>query len=109
MSKTKLQPLGYNVVIEPEKTEEKTESGIILPETTDKEQPQIGKVIALGSKIKPASPSGGKSDSSRLREPKQELKVNDKVLFEKYGMEEVKIGESEYLIGPKNKILAIIK
>lgn len=95
MAKTKsikLQPLGFNLVIEPEKIEEKTKTGIILPETTDKEQPQIGKVIALGTKIK-----------------KSELKVGDKVLFEKYGMEEIELDDQKLLIGLKSKILAKIK
>lgn len=92
----KIQPLGKNVVIQPEKVEEKTESGIILPETAEKEQPQIGKIIALGKDLK-----------------NSELKIGDKVLYEKFGMEEIEFGGERILVGlgsgKDSKIMAKIK
>jgi len=88
----KIQPLGKNVVIQPEKVEEKTESGIILPETAEKEQPQIGKIIALGKDLK-----------------NSELKIGDKVLYEKFGMEEIELDNELVLIGLETKIMAKIK
>ena len=91
MSKIKIQPLGANVVLEPTKVEEKTKSGIILPDTAEKEQSQIGKIIAVGP------------------DAKKVLKKGDVVLYDKFGLEEVEIGDEKFLIGPKNKILGIIK
>lgn len=91
MSKFKIMPLGNNVVIEPKKEEVKSKGGIILPDTANKEQSQIGKVIAVGPDVK------------------KELKSGDVVLYDKYGLEEVEIEETKYVIGPKNKILGIIK
>jgi chaperonin GroES len=91
MSKIKIQPLGANVVLETKKIEEKTKTGIILPDTAEKETSQIGKVIAVGL--------GAKKD----------LKIGDVVLYDKFGMEEIEIGEEKFLIGAKSKILGIIK
>lgn len=91
MAKLKIQPLGSNVVIEPKKEEVKSKGGIILPDTADKEQSQIGKVVAVGP------------------DAKKELKNGDVVLYDKFGLEEVEIEETKYIIGPKTKILGIIK
>ena len=89
-----IKPLSDRVLIEPISTEEKTKSGIILPETADKEKPEQGKVIAVGSgkKGKPMS-----------------VKVGDIVLFTKYGPNEIKIDEKEYLIAREEDILAILE
>jgi len=91
MTKLKIIPLASNVVLEPKKEEVKTKGGIILPDTASKEQSQIGKVIAVGPDVK------------------KELKIGDVVLYDKFGLEEVEIEDQKYIIGPKNKILGIIK
>ncbi len=94
----KLKPLYGRVIVEPETAEEITKSGIVIPETADKEKPQQGKVVAVaawrleGDKKKP-----------------MQLKVGDKVLFPKFGGDEIKIKEKEYMVLKEEDILAIIK
>lgn len=93
-----IRPLGDRVLVKPNKEEEITASGIVLPDTVDKEKKAEGTVLALG-------------DGEKLA--KLNLKVGDKVLFEKWGGEEVKIGkgkdEEEYKILPHDKVLAVIE
>ena len=95
----KIQPLADRVVIEPISVEEKTKPGIILPETADKERPEQGKVIALGL---------GRLLKNGKRKP-MEVKKGDLVLFTKYGPNEVKIDNKEYLIAKEEDILAILE
>jgi len=95
----KIKPLSDHILIEPIKEEEKTKSGILLPETAEKERPEQGKVIAVGS---------GKKTSAGKVVP-LEVKVGDKVLFTKYGPNEIKIAGKEYLIAKEEDILAIIE
>ena len=92
-----LKPLSDHVVIEPLR-EEKRKGGIILPDTVDKERPEKGKVVAVG----PGKMVDGK------RTP-LEVKKGDVVLFTKYGPNEIKIDEKEYLVAREEDILAIIK
>ncbi len=94
----KLKPLSDRVVIEPITEDEKTKSGIVLPDTIDKEKPEQGKVIAIG-------PGRILTDGKRAV---MTVKVGDKVVFKKYGPDEVKIGEKEYLIISEEDILAIL-
>ena len=70
-----IKPLYDRVVIKPQAVEEKTESGIYIPETAQKERPQIGEVVAVGD--------GKRTESGELT--KLTVKVGDKVLFPKYG------------------------
>ena len=86
-------------MIEPLRQEEKTKSGILLPETAEKEKPEQGKIIAVGP--------GKKTEDGKLIP--MEVKEGDVVLFTKYGPNEVKIGDSEYLIAKEEDILAILK
>lgn len=92
-----LKPLGDRIVIEQVETEEKTASGIVLPDTA-KEKPQEGRVVAVGS--------------GRILESGERvaLEVNegDKVIFSKYAGTEVKLDGKEYLILRENDVLAII-
>jgi len=93
----KLQPLGDRVVVKSSESEEKTKSGIVLPETA-KEKPQEGEVIAVGS--------------GRYEEGKRvplEVKQGDKIIYSKYGGTEVKVDGEEYLILSERDILAIVK
>ena len=94
-----IQPLSDHILIEPNKEEEKTASGILLPETADKERPEQGKIIAVGP---------GKKSSAGKVVP-MEVKVGQEVLFSKYGPNEIKIDGKEYLIAKEENILAIIK
>jgi chaperonin GroES len=94
-----IKPLSDFILIEPLKEEEKTKSGIILPQTAEKEQPQQGKVIATGP---------GRQTKSGERIP-MEVKVGDIVLFRKYGPDEIKVDNQEYLIAKQEDILAILK
>ena len=93
----KLKPLSDRVVVKPEEAEEKTASGIILPDTA-KEKPQLGKVIAVGK--------GKTSDSGNLL--KMDVKVNDKVLYGKYSGTEISFKGDELLIMRESDILAIL-
>lgn len=94
-----IKPLADHILIEPVKEEEKTKSGILLPETADKEKPEQGKVIAVGP--------GKKNEEGKIIP--LEVKAGDKVLFTKYGPNEIKIDGKEYLIAKEEDILAIIE
>jgi len=91
-----LKPLGDRVVVEPSESEEKTPSGIVLPDTA-KEKPQEGKIVAVG----PGKVQDGKKVPL-------EVKVGDKVIYSKYGGTEVKVNGTEYLILREEDILATV-
>ena len=94
-----IQPLSDHILIEPLKAEEKTKSGIFLPESADKERPEQGQITAVGP--------GKKLVSGKIIP--LSVKVGDKVLFTKYGHNEIKIDGKEYLIAREEDILAIIE
>ncbi len=94
-----IKPIGEHILIEPFKEEAKTKTGILLPETADKERPEQGKVVAVGS--------GKKNEDGKIIP--LEVKVGDKVIFTKYGPNEVKIDGKEYLIAKEEDVLAIIQ
>lgn len=95
----KIKPLSDYILIEPIKEQEKTKSGILLPETVDKDKPEQGIVIAIGPGKK-----NKKGESISLS-----IKVGQKVLFTKYGPNEIKVDNKEYLIAREDDILAIIE
>ena len=78
-----IKPLGERVLIKQTEQEEVTKSGIVLPGTASKEKPIIGEVLAIGAKV-------------------EDIKVGNKVIFEKYSGTEVKDGEESYLILEKD-------
>src|SRR5213083_3778048 len=92
-----LRPVGDRVVVKPVEREEKTKSGIVLPDTA-KEKPQEGIVQAVGT---------GRILDNGTKIP-MELKVGDKVLYAKYAGNEFKIEEIEYLIVSEKDVLAIL-
>jgi chaperonin GroES len=96
-SKLQLKPLADRVVLKKLDPETKTSGGIVLPDTV-KEKPQQGEVLAVGS---------GRMDDKGVRQP-LEVKVGDKVLFQKYQGQEIKIEGIEYLILEEKHILAIM-
>jgi chaperonin GroES len=93
-----IKPLGDRVLVEPTPREEKTASGIVLPDTA-KEKPQEGKVVAVGN---------GALNKDGQRMP-LEVKVGDRVLFSKYAGTEIKYEGKEYLIMKESDIHAIIE
>ncbi len=97
--KFEITPLGDRIVVRPsdKEGEKKLASGIIIPETVDKERPAKGKVVAVGP---------GKYEEGN-RVPMQ-VKVGDVVLFSKYGYDEVKIEGQEYYILSESGILGIL-
>ncbi len=92
MSKVNFKPLADRVLVEPAVAEEKTASGIIIPDTA-KEKPQKGEIVAVGS---------GKKD-----EPIN-VKIGDHVLYGKYAGTEITIDDKEYLIMKESDIYGII-
>ena len=98
MAEKKFRPLGDRVWIEPLEQEDKTASGIILPETA-KERPQEGKVLAVGPGV-----INDKGERQAM-----EVKVGDLVLFAKYSGTEIKQDGKKYLIMRESDILAVVK
>ena len=92
-----LRPLGDRVVVKPVEREERTKSGIVLPDTA-KEKPQEGIVEAVGS---------GRLLDNGTKVP-MELQVGDKILYAKYAGNEFKVEEIEYLIISEKDVLAVV-
>lgn len=90
----KVKPIGDRVVVEFITEEDATKSGIILPDTVDKEKKAEGKIIAIGSGEKVS---------------KLGVKEGEKVLFGKYAGEDIKVDEIEYKILNHDEILAVIE
>ena len=97
-SVTKITPLFDNVLVKPLEEETKTPSGILLPDSA-KEKPQIGKIMAVG-------PGGMTDDGKQI---KMVVKVGDKVMYKKWGGNEVKVGTEEWLLVEQKDILAIVE
>ncbi len=95
----KLKPLADNIVIKPKKQEEKTESGILLPDSSGESKPERGTVVAVGP---------GKRDDKGER-VKPEIKKGDEVIFTKYGPTDIKVDEEDYLIAKEGDVLAIVE
>lgn len=95
----KLRPLGDRVIVKPAAKEEMTKAGIILPDTVDKERPEQGEVIAVG-------PGRALENGSRAA---MSLKIGDKVVFKKYGPDEVKIDNQEFLVISESDVMAVIE
>ncbi|EMS35099.1 Heat shock protein 60 family co-chaperone GroES [Mariniradius saccharolyticus AK6] len=92
MSKVHIKPLADRVLVEPAAAEEKTASGLFIPDTA-KEKPQKGTVIAVGS---------GKKDEPLT------VKVGDTVLYGKYAGTELSVDGHDYLIMRESDIFAIL-
>jgi len=97
VSKIKFRPLGDKVLIKLGADEEKSPSGIIIPDTVKAEAPDIGIVVAIGE--------GKRTERGDVYAPR--VKVGDKVVFEKYSKQEVKIGDTEYVVVAESNILGI--
>lgn len=102
MNKTSIIPLADRVLIEPlegKYKEGKTASGIVIPDTAEKERPEQGKVIAVGP--------GKRGDDGKVIP--LGIKKGQTVFFTKYGPSEIKVDGKEYLIAREEDILAIIE
>lgn len=98
-TKNNIKPLFDNVLIKPLEAEDKTASGIILPDSA-KEKPQAGEIMAVGD--------GAWNEDGDGRIP-MVVKVGQKVLFKKWGGDEVKIGNEEWKLVRQTDILAIME
>lgn len=92
MSKVNIKPLADRVLVEPAAAEEKTSSGIIIPDTA-KEKPQRGQIVAVGN---------GKKDEPLT------VKEGDNILYGKYAGTEITIDGTDYLIMRESDIFAIV-
>ena len=92
-----LKPLGDRIVVKPLEAQEKTKSGIVLPDTA-KEKPQEGKVLSVGP--------GRLLDDGAVKT--LEVKSGDKVLYGKYAGTEVSIEGEDYLILREEDVLAVV-
>jgi chaperonin GroES len=90
MKKTNVKPLGENVLLLPERPEERTSAGIYLPDTAREERPQQGKVLAIG-------------DSDKIK-----VKVGDRVIFNRYGGTEIKVDLTDCLLVTNKDVLAVV-
>ena len=96
-----VKPLGDRVLVEPLATNESglTKSGIIIPETVSKERPEQGVIVAVGA--------GRMTDQGKLIPLK--VRKGQKIIFSKYGPDEIKIKDKDYFIISESNILAIIE
>lgn len=97
MAKQKIQPLFDNVLVKPLEEETRTPSGILLPETA-KEKPQVGLIMAVG-------PGGVTDDGKKVP---MVVKVGQKVMYKKWGGNEIKVEGEEWLLVEQKDILAIV-
>lgn len=93
-----LKPLSNHLFIESLSEEKVTKSGIVLPDTAEKEKPVMGSVVAVGP---------GKLNEKGER-TLMSVQVGDKVLFKKYGPDEVEVEGKKYLVCEEEDILAIL-
>lgn len=91
MKKTTIKPLGENILVQPQKSEKKTDSGIFLPETSSEARPSMGEVIAIG-------------ESDKIK-----VKVGQTVVYARYGGSEIKLSGEEYLIVKNEDVLAVLE
>jgi len=89
-----IKPLGERILVKPLRAEEVTKSGIVLPDTAEKEKKEQGEVVAIG-------------EGEKIK--KLNLKVGDKVLFGKYSGDEVEMDKVEYKFLKDEDILGVIE
>lgn len=98
-----VKPLQDRVVVRrltDEETGTKSASGIIIPDTVNKEKPEQGIVVAVGA---------GRWDEDGEKRIPMDVKVGDRIVFSKYGYDEVKVGGEELFIVSSSSILAVIE
>jgi len=96
---TSVQPIGGHILVKPLVEDTKTASGIVLPDSAEKEKKQKGTIVALGT---------GKIDKDG-KKVAFSVKTGDNVIYKKYSPEEIEIEGEDYLIMEEEDILAVIK
>lgn len=96
--KQNIKPLFDYILVKPLQQEEVTPSGIVLPDTA-KEKPQVGQVMAVGP--------GGLNDQGKILP--MLIKVGQKVLYKKWGGNEIKVGSEEWLLIEQKDIMAVVQ
>jgi chaperonin GroES len=99
---TKIKPIGDRVVVRRLRDDEAgttSASGIIIPDTITKEKPEQGVVVAVGE---------GRWDEDGEKRIPMDVKVGDRIVFSKYGFDEVKVGTEELFIVSSGSILAVL-
>jgi len=91
-----LRPIGSRLLVEPLATEDKTQAGILLPETA-KEKPQRGRVVSIGT---------GKMKEGGIKET-IDVKEGDVIYFTKYGPTEIKVGDKEFYLIDFDDVLGV--
>ncbi len=94
-----LRPIGDHLIVKPLAKEEKSASGIIIPDTVEKERAERGEVVAAGP---------GRTLENGTRSV-VDVKVGDKVVFKKYAPDEVKVGGEEFLVIKMEDVIAVIE
>lgn len=95
----KITPLFDKVIVKSLAADEMTKSGILLPDTAEKERPEKGEVVAVGP--------GKRMDNGQLIAPS--VKVGDKVVFRKYAPDELKIDGEDYLVISESDIVGVLE
>ncbi|MBI5734104.1 MAG: co-chaperone GroES [Candidatus Kerfeldbacteria bacterium] len=95
----KLKPLGDHLVVKVTKEDKTTKSGIVLPDTIDKEKQEVGEVMAVGP--------GKTLDNGQKEE--MTVKPGDKILFKKYALDEFKLDEEEFGTLQLSDVIAIVE
>lgn len=93
-----LKPLNDHVIVKPITEDEVTKSGIVLPDTIDKERPEKGTIEAVGP--------GKLLDNGQRAQ--MSVKIGDKVMFKKYSPDEIKVKDEKYLVISESDILVIL-
>lgn len=94
-----IRPIGDRVFLEPLEEDRTTKSGIVLPDSAEKERPIRGRVLAIGA--------GKRNDRGDIMH--MSVKVGDIVLFKKYGPDEIELEGKKYLVAEEGDILAILE
>ena len=94
-----IKPLGDKIIVKPQTREEVTKSGIVLPDSTEKERPEQGEVLAVGS--------GKILDNGQRSE--MNVKVGDVIVFKKYSPDEIKIDNQEILVLSESDVIGIVE
>ncbi|HBO99870.1 MAG: 10 kDa chaperonin [Candidatus Uhrbacteria bacterium GW2011_GWF2_41_16] len=95
----KIQPIGEHVIVKTLPFQDVTKSGIVLPDTVDKDRPEQGEVVAVGP---------GKVLENGQRGP-MDVAIGQKVVFKKYAPDEIKIEGEKYLVIRMDDIMAVIE
>lgn len=98
-NKINIKPLFDNVLVKPLEAEAKTASGILLPDSA-KEKPQIGEIMAVGP---------GVMDDGEIIKGSMQVKVGQKVMYKKWGGDEIKVNGEDWMIVKQSDILVIVE